>query len=104
DVLGGSDDLHREPAIDRYVRAPELWELEVRIGHVQRIARRASACRDASVLRDVGRERGLSRVVDNPIADQHAGVANLIEYPHIRRTAAEQPRAASHLRLRIAGD
>jgi hypothetical protein len=74
-----ADDPHRQLAVHRDVRAPDLWELEIGIGHVERIAQRAGAGRLALVLGDICGERERGRgPVDDPLADKHARVTNLV--------------------------
>ena len=107
--LAGRRNAARQPVIHAEVAAPDLGELEIRLGDVQLKAARA-------LPRDVRRlvairiraeriDARIARRLDaRDLSDQYAGVAQLIRDPHIERRTGECAGAHAHLRPLLSAD
>ena len=106
DELAGAHQSPRQPPIDGDVGPPRLGKLEIGVRDGE-VGARWRCAGDRRRLVGVGvrieRERGRGGdAVDE--AGQHAGVADLVGDPHVRRFAGEHARAAAQLRPLIAED
>ena len=103
EALERADQAPGEPAVDGEVAAPDLRELEVRLGERELVARGRRA-------RDVRRLVGVDVRVERPRlgvvllleAGEDAGVADLVRDPDVGRTAREDAGAAAQLGLASA--
>src|SRR5439155_8023981 len=101
--FGGARQTPRQALVDRDVAAPQLRELEVRVGEGELEARRRRARdRGGLVLIGVWVERAGGRAVRLEEAGEHTGIADLVRDPHVRGAAGEDPGAAPDLGLLLA--
>src|SRR5206468_9006590 len=102
-VFGRAGDAPGELLVDGDVAAPQLRELEIRIGEGKLEARRGRACDRRGLVRVRVRVEGIRRgVVLLNESSQHAGVADLIGDPHVCRPPGENSRAAAYLSIVIS--